>query len=1427
MARMYLASGLVEYAEPNYVVQALSTFPNDSSFSQLYGLHNTGQTGGTADADIDAPEAWDTTKGASSVVVAVIDTGVDYTHPDLSANMWTNSGEIPNNGLDDDGDGYVDDYRGWDFVNEDNDPMDDNKHGTHVSGTIGGVGNNGTGVAGVCWNVKIMPLKFLSGSGSGYTSDAVEAVLYANKKGANVMSNSWGGGGYSQALYDAIKAAEVKGILFVAAAGNSSSNNDQVANYPSNYNISNVIAVAATDANDALAWFSNYGANTVHLGAPGVSIYSTLPGNTYGSLSGTSMATPHVAGACALVWSANPSWNYAKVKNQIMVGTDKISSMSGKTVSGGRLNVYKALQAAETTPPSAVTDLSSSMVSFSTLKLKWTATGDDGNTGTATSYEIRYSTSSITSSNFSSATLISNTPTPKSAGGAEEFNVTGLSQKTTYYFAMKVTDDASNTSGLSNVTSATTDEAVVTYLDSMETGAGWTVTGLWHLSTRKSNSPTHSFYYGDETKGNYDTGSTTQGTLTSSTIDLSSGVTPQLSFQYWRKVESGGIYDKTYLEISKDNGSNWTQLWYKNSSNTSEQAWTSSGPLDLSSYKGAKVLLRFTFDSVDAYLNFYEGFYVDDVQILDSKTDFNWLSVQPATGTLTANQSSTVTLTYTAVSSGTYKGAILIKSNDPAKPSTTLSLELTATQDTTAPSAISNLKVASIASSNTSLTLTWTAPGDDDNVGTASSYEIRYSTSLITDANFSAATLAPNPPTPQVAGSTETFSLTGLALSQNYYYVAIKTQDDVGQVSSLSNVVKTSDLDSDGDGLCDQDEYSMGTDPLKSDTDSDGFSDGQEKSIGTDPVKSTDFPATIILTCDNAYEIYINGVFKGNDSNWTNKETYYAKLGDTIAIKGIDLGGIASLLCQISHGNKIMPSNFLWKASPQAASGWTNPNFDDSSWPGAVEHFAYGHGPWEQWVNGFDASNNWIWTNRPEEHDTVYFRRKVDFSQNALLRVTADNAFEAWLDGQYLGSSNVWHLPKFFIGTVSEGSLIALHGIDLGGIGGLLASLTYVDSNGKRQMVGTNSSWKISTTSSSGWQNTGFDENSWSSATEWAAFGSGVWGSFDMGAHFSNASQAKWIWASDPYSIDDIYARKTILTPNATLSMTADNKFKVYHNGNLVASSSQWWSPAVVGLNNLQNGDVIAVRADDEGGIAAFLAKLDFNGTQIFSNTTWKASTGPFWEADLSWTSKSYDDSNWTSAFPVGGNGISPWGYLSDCGSAQWIWASSDTDGVNTSFFRWTVGTNNTEVGVTSFLVSADNEYKFYKNGVLITSGSRWYMPESFTCLLSPGDVIAIEARDYGYKAGLLLYASGAYNLVSDSSWKMSTTEQSGGWASKTFDDSGWASASDHGAYGIAPWGSNASGFPTSSSARWIWGPNNQTGATNIDSHVFFRKKIA
>src|SRR5215204_6115845 len=362
----YEASPDVEYAEPDFKLYP-SAIPNDPAFDRLWGPNNTGQStggqAGTLDADIDAPEAWNVSTGSLATVVGVIDEGMDINHPDLRDNIWRNPGEVPGDGVDNDNNGYVDDVNGYDFANDDASVYDPDpitgrgdEHGTHVAGTIAATGDNGVGVAGVNWDAQVAALKFLGPEG-GYTSDAVEALNYAVREKIPISNNSWGGGGYSQSLRDAIARADAAGHLFVAAAGNGGADgvgddNDATPNYPSCYDVPNVISVAATDNRDALASFSNYGNITVDLAAPGVDILSTLPGNRYGYYSGTSMATPHVSGVAALIKSQKPTADDAQIKAQILQFTDPKANLTNKTTSDGRVNALRALtQSADTTDP--------------------------------------------------------------------------------------------------------------------------------------------------------------------------------------------------------------------------------------------------------------------------------------------------------------------------------------------------------------------------------------------------------------------------------------------------------------------------------------------------------------------------------------------------------------------------------------------------------------------------------------------------------------------------------------------------------------------------------------------------------------------------------------------------------------------------------------------------------------------------------------------------------------------------------------------------------------------------------------------------------------------------------------------------------------------------------------------------------------------
>ena len=374
----------VEVAEENIDIELYDqdepagvAVPNDAEFAKQWGMLNTGQTigggwtgasAGVAGADINVSPLWAAgITGSRDIIVAVIDTGVDGTHPDLKDNIFVNKGEIPGNGIDDDHNGFVDDVSGWNFVKNTNQMIDDHSHGTHCAGVIGASGNDGHGVVGVNWKVRILPVKIFDGKGGGKLEVAVNAINYATMMGARVMSNSWGWKGsgkeksgdrisinsgdggediakVSTLMREAIKKAGEKGALFVAAAGNSRADNDSTPHFPSSYKLDNIVSVAALDNKDKLASFSCYGKNSVHVGAPGVDVYSTVPGGKFQMMSGTSMATPHVSGIAALALSHNPSLTYQELKARMISTSTPIPALAGKFQAGGRINAEKVVR---------------------------------------------------------------------------------------------------------------------------------------------------------------------------------------------------------------------------------------------------------------------------------------------------------------------------------------------------------------------------------------------------------------------------------------------------------------------------------------------------------------------------------------------------------------------------------------------------------------------------------------------------------------------------------------------------------------------------------------------------------------------------------------------------------------------------------------------------------------------------------------------------------------------------------------------------------------------------------------------------------------------------------------------------------------------------------------------------------------------------
>ncbi|ANQ21223.1 peptidase S8/S53 subtilisin kexin sedolisin [Vibrio natriegens] len=470
----------VDFVEPDYVIRAYMV-PDDYYYTEglqwapdndgSFYLNLWGPFLGTlfpikAGADIDANLAWDITTGSSDVIVAVIDTGVDYNHEDLAGNMWSNTGSSSG-------------VHGYDFYNDDNNPMDEHGHGTHVAGTICAQGNNQVGVAGVAWQCQIMALRFLGADGSGYTSDAISAIEYAVENGAKISNNSWGGEPeFSDGLYTAIQSAAKSGHLFIAAAGNGGSdgvgdNNDSTADYPSSFDLNNIISVASTNAADDLSSFSNYGSNRVDLGAPGEDIVSTYTiAGDYEIASGTSMAAPHVAGVAVLVASMHPEWGYADIKNRILSTTRPLTSLAGKTVTGGVLNALDAVQEPATLP-TAPTSLSATAVSDTEIMLTW-----EDNSNNEQGFRIERNSGSGWEVDFASV-----------GANVTTYSDTGLTAENSYDYqvvAYNEVGDSAYTDVAPATTQSTPSDTVQTTVASSEIFGAGTVTGTY-VDTAEAN----------------------------------------------------------------------------------------------------------------------------------------------------------------------------------------------------------------------------------------------------------------------------------------------------------------------------------------------------------------------------------------------------------------------------------------------------------------------------------------------------------------------------------------------------------------------------------------------------------------------------------------------------------------------------------------------------------------------------------------------------------------------------------------------------------------------------------------------------------------------------------------------------------------------------------------------------------------------------
>lgn len=645
IAELRKATDLVQAVQADFIAH-ISATPNDASYGSLWGLHNTGQSGGTADVDIDAPEAWNVTKGSRSVLVGVIDTGLNYTHPDLAANVWTNPNEVAGNGIDDDSNGYVDDTRGWDFVSNDNDPADDHGHGTHCSGTIGAVGNNSTGVVGVNWLVSIVGLKFLNASGSGANSDATEAIAYATSIGVSLTSNSWGGGGYDALMEAAIEAANAAGILFVAAAGNETNNNDSNPNYPAGFQNDNVISVAAITRTGGLASFSNYGATTVDLGAPGQDILSTSLGTGYATMSGTSMATPHVSGSCALLKAYRPTLTHSEIKSMILGNTVALASLSGKCATGGLLNLNAALDAAN--------DLSVTPADV------FAATGELGGDLVAPvsrAYSVtNRGSSSVSWTSTKSTSWFTLAPSTGTLAAGQTVTVTVSLDPSVNSFPLgstngtfTITNTGTGRNHVRNVNVTITPSTLANF--NMDSNPGWALEGQWEYGVPLGAGGT-SFGGPDPDAGA--TGSKVVGInlggdyapvvagpyfATSGPISLTNLSNVQLQFKSWLNCDYQPFCGVS-VQVSTDNV-NWTTVLANGDGEIAQYAWEFV-EADLSAYFNGHSTgwLRFGYETT-AGVYPYSGWNLDDVKLL--ATPANRLAItlpayemQEAAGALTA-----------------------------------------------------------------------------------------------------------------------------------------------------------------------------------------------------------------------------------------------------------------------------------------------------------------------------------------------------------------------------------------------------------------------------------------------------------------------------------------------------------------------------------------------------------------------------------------------------------------------------------------------------------------------------------------------------------------------------------------------------------------------------------------------------------------------
>ncbi len=786
-----IESGVAEHAERNYVVHAIAT-PNDPSLDALWGMKK-----------IDAISAWDIGVGNTSVVVAVSDTGIDRTHPALSGNLWTNENEIPGNGIDDDQNGFIDDIHGWDWANNDSDPMDDAGHGTHVAGTIGAVGNDGVGVVGVNWKARIMALKFLGANGSGSLYGGAQSILYAAANGAQVVNASWGClGCYSSVIADAITVLGERGGLFVAAAGNDSNNNDVRPNYPSSHANENIIAVAASDSNDLKAGFSNWGVTSVDIAAPGVGILSTLPGNTYAAWSGTSMAAPHVAGAAALYIATFGALDPVVLKEKLLNSADPVGAFNGVVVSGARLNLF-GLMGADDVPPQTPSNFSALSVARGSVRATWQNPSDPDFAMTVLRWgpDANFMPNTVNIEASLSSTTVDNL------------------QDGIHYFQAYAVDNRDNQS-LPTVplkVEIFDNQAPPQVIDlQAETIAG-TALNAWVQNSSGALSEFWKAAYAYD--GLEDTGWMSPARAVPQEEFLEVRLEVATSIDQLDLSPNPAYLDTFPVDFDIDVSSDGTQ-WklvrqVRNATPPKDQTVVTLG---FEPIMAEFVRLRILRSRLQQSGLYYAGIAEmrvrkRSVAAQTLKLSFTAPGDDPGLGTTRAydirRSTSLITtdnfLAATPVPWSTPKSSGVLESAPVSglTPETTYYFALRAQDDAGNYSILSNIASATTAilppntivdiranahpTDPSTAILTWTAPGGNGFTGKASTYDMRMARFPIDDSNFASATPVPDLNAPLSAGSAESFLVTGLSV-RTLYYFALKAADQTGALGNTSNL---------------------------------------------------------------------------------------------------------------------------------------------------------------------------------------------------------------------------------------------------------------------------------------------------------------------------------------------------------------------------------------------------------------------------------------------------------------------------------------------------------------------------------------------------------------------------------------------------------------------------------------------------------------